>query len=64
MENKLNALGIFKITAAQIGRLCGLLVRHGILTQEEGFWIINGDDDDQVNASEAKDKEVNDGEDG
>ncbi len=57
-------LDVFKITAAQIGRLCGLLVRHGILTQEEGFWIINGDDDDQVNTPKVKDKEVNNGEDG
>lgn len=47
----------------QIGRLCGLLVNHGIITEEEGFWVINGDDD-KVNAPKAKDKEVNDGEDG
>lgn len=61
---KNNALDIFKITAAQIGRLCGLLVNHGIITEAEGFWVINGDDDDQVNAPKAKEKEVNDGEDG
>lgn len=48
----------------QIGRLCGLLVRHGILTEAEGFWVINGDKDDQVSAPKAKEKEVNDGEDG
>lgn len=60
---KNNALDIFKITAAQIGRLCGLLVRHGILTGAKGFWVINGDDD-QVSAPKAKEKEVNDGEDG
>ena len=48
----------------QIGRLCGLLVNHGIITEEEGLWVINGDDDDQVNAPEVKDKEVNNGEDG
>lgn len=47
----------------QIGRLCGLLVNHGIITEEEGFWVINGDDD-QENAPKAKEKEVNDGEDG
>lgn len=62
MDNKI--LEVFKITAAQIGRLCGLLVKHGILTEEEGFWVINGDDDDQENAPEVKDKEVNNGEDG
>lgn len=56
MENKINALEIFKITAAQIGRLCALLVKRGILTEEEGFWIINGDDD-QVNTP----KEENNG---
>lgn len=61
---EIKPLDVFKITAAQIGRLCGLLVRHGILTEEEGFWVINGDDDDQVNAPKVKDKEVNDGEDG
>ena len=48
---------------AQIGRLCGLLVRHGILTEEEGFWVISGDDD-QANAPKAKGKEVKDGKDG
>lgn len=48
---------------SQIGRLCGLLVKRGILTEEEGFWIITGDDD-QANAPEVKDKEVNNGEDG
>jgi len=47
----------------QIGRLCGLLANHGIITEEEGFWVINGDDDDQANAPEAKDKEVNNGKD-
>ena len=47
----------------QIGRLCGLLVNHGIMTEEEGFWVINGDDD-QEKAPKAKEKEVNDGEDG
>ena len=62
MNNEL--LDAFKIIAAQIGRLCALLVKHGILTEEEGFWVINGDDDDQANAPKVKDKEVNDGEDG
>lgn len=61
---KSNPLDVFKITAAQIGRLCGLLVRHGIITEEEGFWVISGDDDEQENAPKAKEKEVNDGEDG
>lgn len=51
---KNNALDIFKITAAQIGRLCALLVKHGIITEEEGFWAINGDDDDQVNTSKGE----------
>lgn len=64
MENKVNALEIFKVIAAQLGRLCGLLVKHDILTKEEAIWIINGDDDDQVNTPKAKDKEVKDGEDG
>ena len=62
MEFKL--LDVFKITAAQIGRLCALLVRHGVLTEKEGFWVINGDEDDQVNAPKVKGKEVNNGEDG
>lgn len=62
MDNKI--LEVFKITAAQVGRLCGLLVRHGIITEAEGFWVINGDDDDQVNAPKLKGKEVNNGEDG
>lgn len=61
---KPNALDVFKITAAQIGRLCAILVKHGILTKAEGFWVINGDEDDQANAPKAKDKEVNNGEDG
>ena len=50
-------IDVFKITAAQIGRLCGLLVRHGILTKEEAVWVINGEGDDQVNTP----KEENNG---
>lgn len=62
MNNKL--IEALMHIGGQIGRLCGLLVNHGIITEEEGFWVINGDDDDQVNAQKVKDKEVNNGEDG
>lgn len=47
MNNEL--IDAFKIIAAQIGRLCAILVKLGILTKEEVFWVINGDDDDQLN---------------
>lgn len=63
MNNKL--IEALMHIGGQIGRLCGLLVNHGIITEEEGFWVINGDAlNDQENAPKAKEKEVNDGEDG